>query len=229
PHQRGAGARAPVDPHPGESGISLAQSRDGGAAHLLRIVPRRRQPGEHAAAVGGARAARARRRDGGLLRAPAAGDGRSGFQGSHHRRHAPDDAHTPVVPALRDGPERVEHPARHPDFGAAEKAPRAGRGARKSTRRGRIVTISLVYAATTPVDPRVAEAMSEILRSDRYQANAASTTHAPGLLAKEGVEMARLPIASLIGADRREIIFTSGATEANNLAILGVAAAASRA
>jgi len=91
------------------------------------------------------------------------------------------------------------------------------------------VTIYLDYAATTPVDPRVAEAMSEILRSDRYQANAASTTHAPGLLAKEGVEMARLPIASLIGADRREIIFTSGATEANNLAILGVAAAASRA
>ena len=91
------------------------------------------------------------------------------------------------------------------------------------------MTIYLDYAATTPVDPRVAEAMSEILRSDRYQANAASTTHAPGLLAKEGVEMARLPIASLIGADRREIIFTSGATEANNLAILGVAAAASRA
>ena len=90
------------------------------------------------------------------------------------------------------------------------------------------MTIYLDYAATTPVDPRVAEAMSQILQSPQYQANAASTTHAAGRLAFDGVEHARIPIAALIGAGRREIIFTSGATEANNLAILGVAAAASR-
>jgi cysteine desulfurase len=91
------------------------------------------------------------------------------------------------------------------------------------------VTIYLDYAATTPVDPRVAEAMNEILRSESYQANAASTTHGLGRLVNEGVEMARIAVASLIGAGEREIVFTSGATEANNLAILGVAAAARRA
>ena len=91
------------------------------------------------------------------------------------------------------------------------------------------MTIYLDYAATTPVDPRVAEAMCEVLRSAQYQANAASATHGAGRLVGEFVEAARMPVASLIGAGQREIIFTSGATEANNLAILGVAAAAHRA
>src|SRR5262245_21739494 len=91
------------------------------------------------------------------------------------------------------------------------------------------MTIYLDYAATTPVDPRVAEAMCALLNSPDYQGNAASTTHKAGCMAREAVGIARVAIARLIRASSREIIFTSGATEANNLAILGVAAAARRA
>lgn len=90
------------------------------------------------------------------------------------------------------------------------------------------MTIYLDYAATTPVDPRVAEAMIAVLTSDGLQGNAASTTHEAGYRASQLVESARIAVAGLIGAVAREIIFTSGATEANNLAILGVAAAARR-
>lgn len=91
------------------------------------------------------------------------------------------------------------------------------------------MTIYLDYAATTPVDPRVAAAMGEVLSSPAQQANPASATHGPGLAARDRVEAARAAVAALIGAAPREIIFTSGATEANNLALLGVAAAARRA
>jgi cysteine desulfurase len=91
------------------------------------------------------------------------------------------------------------------------------------------VTIYLDYAATTPVDPRVAAAMSEWLANPSLQANPASATHGPGLAANDRVEAGRLEVAALIGAQPREIHFTSGATEANNLALLGVAAAARRA
>jgi cysteine desulfurase len=89
-------------------------------------------------------------------------------------------------------------------------------------------TIYLDYAATTPVDPRVAAAMCAWLSSPAEHANPASATHGPGLAARDLVEAGRGQVAALIGAEPREVIFTSGATEANNLALLGVAAAASR-
>jgi len=91
------------------------------------------------------------------------------------------------------------------------------------------VTIYLDYAATTPVDPRVAEAMAALLADPRAQGNAASATHGAGYTAQQLAETSRIAVARLVGAHARQIIFTSGATEANNLAILGVAAAAARA
>jgi cysteine desulfurase len=90
------------------------------------------------------------------------------------------------------------------------------------------VTIYLDYAATTPVDPRVAEVMSALLTRPDVQGNAASATHGAGHSASQVVEMSRVAVAQLIRARASQIIFTSGATEANNLAILGVAAAARR-
>jgi cysteine desulfurase len=91
------------------------------------------------------------------------------------------------------------------------------------------MTIYLDYAATTPVDPRVAQAMAEWLMAPTEQANPASATHGLGLMARDRIEEVRFEVSALIGAETREIIFTSGATEANNLALLGVAAAARRA
>ena len=90
------------------------------------------------------------------------------------------------------------------------------------------MTIYLDYAATTPVDPRVAAVMAECLTSPEAQGNPASATHGLGLAASERVEAARAEVAALIGASPAEIIFTSGATEANNLALAGVARAARR-
>jgi cysteine desulfurase len=90
-----------------------------------------------------------------------------------------------------------------------------------------VSTIYLDYAASTPVDPRVVAAMAECLSSTH--GNPASATHGPGLAASDRVEAARAKVAALIGATPREIIFTSGATEANNLGLLGVARAAHRA
>jgi len=90
------------------------------------------------------------------------------------------------------------------------------------------VTIYLDYAATTPVDPRVAAAIAECLTDPHAQANPASVTHGLGLAARQRVEAARDAVAALIGAAPGEIIFTSGATEANNLGLLGVARAALR-
>ena len=91
------------------------------------------------------------------------------------------------------------------------------------------MTIYLDYAATTPVDPRVAGAMSDSLRNQLAHANPASTTHGAGVVASHEVEQMRGRVAQLIGANPREIVFTSGATESSNLAILGVASAARRA
>ena len=91
------------------------------------------------------------------------------------------------------------------------------------------MTIYLDYAATTPVDPRVAALMAECLTNPDAQGNPASATHGLGLAASERVEAARAEVAALINATPAEIIFTSGATEANNLALAGVARAARRA
>jgi len=79
--------------------------------------------------------------------------------------------------------------------------------------------IYLDYGATTPVDPRVADAMIPWLRE--HFGNPASRSHAWGWEAEEAVEKARSQVADLIGADPREIVWTSGATESNNLAIKG--------
>ncbi len=91
------------------------------------------------------------------------------------------------------------------------------------------MTIYLDYAATTPVDPRVAAAMAASLAAPDAQANAASSTHGAGLAVHDTVVRARAAVAGLLGAQPREIVFTSGATESNNLALLGVAQAVRRA
>ena len=87
--------------------------------------------------------------------------------------------------------------------------------------------IYLDYAATVPVDPAVAQAMSECLADAALQGNAASA-HAAGRRAAAHVEAARAEVAALILAPPESIVFTSGATESVNLAILGAARAASR-
>ncbi len=79
------------------------------------------------------------------------------------------------------------------------------------------------YAATTPVDERVAERMMAHLTRDGIYGNPASRSHLLGWQAEEAVEDARNDVADLLGADSREIVWTSGATESNNLAIKGVA------
>ena len=83
--------------------------------------------------------------------------------------------------------------------------------------------IYLDYAATTPVDPRVAKKMLDYLTLDGNFGNPASRSHKYGWQAEESVEEARSHVANLVGCDPREIVWTSGATEADNLAIKGVA------
>lgn len=83
--------------------------------------------------------------------------------------------------------------------------------------------IYLDYLATTPVDPRVAEKMVQCLTMEGNFGNPASRSHLFGWKAEEAVENARRQVADLINADPREIVWTSGATEADNLAIKGVA------
>jgi cysteine desulfurase len=83
--------------------------------------------------------------------------------------------------------------------------------------------IYLDYAATTPVDPRVAEKMMQHMTLDGVFGNPASRSHGYGWQAEEAVEHARQQVADLVHADPREIVWTSGATESNNLAIKGVA------
>ena len=86
--------------------------------------------------------------------------------------------------------------------------------------------VYLDYSATTPVDPRVAAKMSGCLLADGEFGNPASTTHEYGWDAAELVEEARANVAALINADPRAIVWTSGATESDNLALKGVAEAA---
>jgi cysteine desulfurase len=88
--------------------------------------------------------------------------------------------------------------------------------------------IYMDYAATTPVDPRVAHRMSGCLLVEGNFGNPASRSHVYGWRAEEAVEEARGQVAALLNADPREIVWTSGATESDNLAIKGVAAGSRR-
>jgi cysteine desulfurase len=83
--------------------------------------------------------------------------------------------------------------------------------------------VYLDYLATTPVDPRVAACMAQCLTIDGNFGNPSSRSHIYGWRAEEAVEQARREVAELVGADPREIVWTSGATEADNLALKGVA------
>ena len=83
--------------------------------------------------------------------------------------------------------------------------------------------IYLDYSATTPMDPRVADKMMQYLTTEGIYGNPASRSHKFGWQAEEAVDIARNQIADLLNADPREMVFTSGATESNNLAIKGVA------
>lgn len=84
-------------------------------------------------------------------------------------------------------------------------------------------TLYMDYAATTPVDPAVAEKMMQYLTADGCFANPASRAHMLGWFAEQAVEESRLAIAKSVGCDLRELVWTSGATESNNLALKGVA------
>ena len=86
--------------------------------------------------------------------------------------------------------------------------------------------VYLDYAATTPVDPRVAERVMAHMTPDGVFGNPASRSHIYGWDAEEAVEQARVEVASLLDCDPREVVWTSGATESDNLAIQGVALAA---
>ena len=79
------------------------------------------------------------------------------------------------------------------------------------------------YSATTPVDKRVAEKMIQYLTIEGDFGNPASNSHYYGWQADTAVKKARKQVASLVGADPREIVWTSGATESDNLAIKGIA------
>ena len=79
------------------------------------------------------------------------------------------------------------------------------------------------YSSTTPVDPRVAKKMADCLTMEGNFGNPASRSHTYGWEAEAAVDKARKQVADLIGADTREIVWTSGATESNNLALKGIA------
>ena len=83
--------------------------------------------------------------------------------------------------------------------------------------------VYLDYSATTPVDERVAKAMMDCMTIEGNFGNPASRSHYFGWRAEEAIDQARRDVANLIGADPREIVWTSGATESDNLAIKGVA------
>lgn len=78
------------------------------------------------------------------------------------------------------------------------------------------------YAATTPIDPQVADSMIEYIRTDKYYGNPSSTSHPYGKIAKKAIEEARKQVAALLNAEPEETVWTSGATESINLALKGV-------
>ena len=82
------------------------------------------------------------------------------------------------------------------------------------------MTVYLDCNATTPIEPEVIDIMNKYL-NDEF-ANAGSRTHEFGNVAKAAVEQAREKVGLVVGADKGDVIFTSGATEANNIAILGL-------
>jgi cysteine desulfurase len=88
--------------------------------------------------------------------------------------------------------------------------------------RAETAPVYLDHAATTPVDPRVAAEMAECLTADGIFGNPSSATHAYGREARERVERARDEVAALLGAEAQRLVFTSGATEAANLALFGI-------
>ena len=85
----------------------------------------------------------------------------------------------------------------------------------------KVMPIYMDYSATTPTDPRVAQKMIPYITE--HFGNPASRSHPYGWEAEEAVEEARAQVAALVNADPREIVFTSGATESNNLALKGIA------
>ena len=85
-----------------------------------------------------------------------------------------------------------------------------------------MITTYFDNASTTPVDRRVIEKMRACLGADGTYGNPASNTHSFGWMASEEVEWSRAMVAETIGADPREIVWTSGATESDNLAIRGL-------
>src|SRR3990167_7880555 len=85
------------------------------------------------------------------------------------------------------------------------------------------IPIYLDYSATTPVDDRVAEKMCHYLTRKEVFGNPASRSHVFGWQAEQAVEEARAHVAALVGADPKEIVWTSGATESDNLALKGAA------
>ncbi|WP_343189453.1 IscS subfamily cysteine desulfurase [Buchnera aphidicola] len=84
------------------------------------------------------------------------------------------------------------------------------------------IPIYLDYASTTPMDPKIVKKMLKYLTINGNFGNASSRSHSYGWLAEEAIDKSRNKIANLINADAKEIIFTSGATESNNLAIKGI-------
>ena len=109
------------------------------------------------------------------------------------------------------------------DVATAEEEvdPEAKFGAKKSLKADEPRPLYLDAQSTTPLDPRVLDAMLPYMTS--YYGNPHSRTHAYGWESEAAMETARQQVADLINADPKEIVFTSGATESNNISVKGVA------
>src|SRR5690606_22390032 len=105
-------------------------------------------------------------------------------------------AHTPFVQSCQLGSERDEHPSRYPHGGTGTAPSGRKSGGTMSAK----LPIYLDYAATTPLDPRVAQTMIECLQERALQGNPSSMGHAYGRLARARVEKARAQVAAAIGA-----------------------------